>query len=492
MTLPIRSVGAKLLASYIVPKRMSLLKNPKFAQQQIFSELLHVGKHTAFGKEHHFDKIQQHADFVKNVPLRDYEQLSPYIERIIKGEENVLWNGKPVYFAKTSGTTSGTKYIPITRDSVPNHINSARDALLFYVWAEKKPKFLDGKLIFLSGSPELDKKGGILTGRLSGIANHHVPSYLRGNQKPSYSTNCIEDWEQKLDKIVAETVSEDMSLISGIPPWVQMYFDKLTEKTGKSVSEIFPNFSLFVYGGVNFAPYSAKIFNSVGKIIPSVETFPASEGFFAFQNEQTDEGLLLLCDSGIFFEFVPVEELFSQQPTRLTVEDVELDKVYALVINSNAGLWGYVIGDLVKFTQKNPHKIVFAGRAKHFTSAFGEHVIAEEVEKALAATLRAFPDVLVREFTVAPVVNPAEGLPHHEWLTAFDAPPLDVALFAQKLDGELRKLNVYYDDLIAGNILKSLQIKSLPPDIFIQYMKSLGKLGGQNKVPRLSNDYKMA
>jgi hypothetical protein len=271
-----------------------------------------------------------------------------------------------------------------------------------------------------------------------------------------------------------------------------MYFDKLTEKTGKSVSEIFPNFSLFVYGGVNFAPYRAKIFNSVGKIIPSVETFPASEGFFAFQNEQTDEGLLLLCDSGIFFEFVPVEELFSQQPTRLTVEDVELDKVYALVINSNAGLWGYVIGDLVKFTQKNPHKIVFAGRAKHFTSAFGEHVIAEEVEKALAATLRAFPDVLVREFTVAPVVNPAEGLPHHEWLTAFDAPPLDVALFAQKLDGELRKLNVYYDDLIAGNILKSLQIKSLPPDIFIQYMKSLGKLGGQNKVPRLSNDYKMA
>ena len=418
--------------------------------------------------------------------------MKPYIERVLHGEENILWPGKPAYFAKTSGTTSGTKYIPITKESVPNHINSARNALLSYVHETGNGSFLDGGLIFLSGSPELDEKAGIKTGRLSGIVNHHVPQYLRSNQKPTYATNCIEDWETKLDRIIEETVNENMTLISGIPPWAQMYFDRIVAKTGKKIKDVFPNFSMFVYGGVNFEPYRAKLFDTIGKKIDSIETYPASEGFIAYQDSQRHEGLLMLLNSGIFFEFVPAEEFFNEKPTRLSIGEVELGKNYALVINNNAGLWGYSIGDTVKFVSKDPYRVVVSGRIKHFISAFGEHVIGEEVEKAMKFAMQKFPEVGLVEFTVAPYVSPPEGMPHHEWLIEFAQPPHNMQAFALELDEQLRKLNVYYDDLITGNILTKLKITSLQKNAFIEYMKSLGKLGGQNKVPRLSNDRKIA
>ncbi|MDO1446055.1 GH3 auxin-responsive promoter family protein [Rhodocytophaga aerolata] len=484
----IRALLSKPLAAYIVQAQNKWAASPVETQQKTFQHLLAEGKNTLFGKDHHFENIRSHQDFVNQVPVRDYEQISPYIKKIIDGQENVLWKGKPIYFAKTSGTTSGVKYIPITKDSIPNHINSARNALLNYVQETGQSAFLDKSLIFLSGSPVLDTKGTIPTGRLSGIANHHVPAYLRSNQKPSYETNCIEDWEEKLDKIIDETITADMSLISGIPPWVQMYFDRLQARTGKLVKDIFPNFNLFVYGGVNFEPYRAKIYESIGKKIDSIELFPASEGFFAYQNKQHDEGLLLLLNDGIFYEFIPVEEYFNEKPTRLTIGEVELGKNYALVISSNAGFWSYSIGDTVKFVSKNPYKLLVTGRIKHFISAFGEHVIGEEVEKAMQQAMKRHPGVELVEFTVAPQVTPAEGLPHHEWLIEFARMPENMQVFEKDLNAHLQQLNVYYDDLIVGNILKNLVITPLQKDAFRSYMKSKGKLGGQNKVPRLSND----
>lgn len=488
----IRSFLAKPFAAYIASETKKWSLEPFRTQQQIFTHLIQQAKNTAFGRDHDFASIRNYADFKKRVPVRDYEALKPYIERVVHGEENILWKGKPAYFAKTSGTTSGTKYIPITSESIPNHINSARDALLSYVHETGSASFLDGGLIFLSGSPELDLKAGIKTGRLSGIVNHHVPGYLRTNQKPSYETNCIEDWEQKLDTIIDETIQSDMTLISGIPPWVQMYFDRIQVRTGKKIKDVFPNFSMFVYGGVNFEPYRAKLFESIGKKIDSVETYPASEGFIAYQDSQVEPGLLMLLNSGIFFEFIPTDEYFNENPTRLNIEEVELGKNYALVINSNAGLWGYSIGDTVKFVSKNPYRISVTGRIKHFISAFGEHVIGEEVEKAMKLTMQKFPEVELAEFTVAPNVAPPEGMPHHEWLVEFSKSPNDMQVFSLELDNQMRQCNVYYNDLITGSILRTLKITSLKKNAFIEYMKSQGKLGGQNKVPRLSNDRKIA
>jgi hypothetical protein len=488
----IRSVLAKPFAAYIALQTKKWSLNPEAHQHKIFGHLVSEGKSTVFGRDHHFQSIRNYDDFKKNVPIRDYEALKPYVEQVVAGKSDILWKGKPEYFAKTSGTTSGTKYIPITKESVPNHINGARNALLSYIHETGNATFLDGGLIFLSGSPELQEKAGIKTGRLSGIVNHHVPGYLRSNQKPSYQTNCIEDWEEKLDRIIDETINSDMTLISGIPPWAQMYFDRIQERTGKKIKDVFPNFSMFVYGGVNFEPYRAKLFDTIGSVIDSVETYPASEGFIAYQDSQKEEGLLLLLNAGIFFEFIPADEYFNNNPTRLNIESVELGKNYALIINSNAGLWGYSIGDTIKFISKNPYRIVVTGRIKHFISAFGEHVIGEEVEKAMKLALRKFPEAEIVEFTVAPQVTPSEGLPHHEWLIEFSKSPDNPEAFSLELDHQLRALNVYYDDLITGNILRTLRITSLPKGAFIDYMKSLGKLGGQNKVPRLSNDRKIA
>ena len=488
----IRAVLSKPFASVVLSRQKKWSSQAGKTQLDTFKYLINTAKNTVFGKDHDFTGIRNYDDFKKRVPVKDYEVLSPYIKRVVAGEEDVLWKGKPVYFAKTSGTTSGVKYIPISKESIPYHISGARDALLNYVHETGKSIFLDGKLIFLSGSPEMEKRNGIYIGRLSGIVNHHVPGYLRTNQKPSYETNCMEDWEEKLEKIIDETIHEHMTLISGIPPWVQMYFDKIMERTGKKIKDVFPDFSVFVYGGVNFEPYRARLFDSIGKKVDSIETYPASEGFIAFQDSQTEEGLLMLLNSGIFYEFIPADEYFKENPSRLSIEEVELGVNYAIIMNTNAGLWGYSIGDTVKFVSKNPYRVLVTGRIKHFISAFGEHVIGEEVEKAMKATLHKYSEADIVEFTVAPQVTPASGLPHHEWFVEFNKPPQNLQAFEKNLDEALVKLNVYYDDLITGNILQTLKVIPLKKDAFRDYMKSLGKLGGQNKVPRLSNDRKIA
>ncbi|MBX2967589.1 MAG: GH3 auxin-responsive promoter family protein [Cyclobacteriaceae bacterium] len=487
----IRSLLAKPFAAYVAAQTRKWSLNPVPYQHNTMLNLVNRAKYTVFGTDHGFESIRTYDDFKRQVPVRDYEQLKPYVQRILKGEEDVLWAGKPAYLAKTSGTTSGTKYIPISNESKFSHFISARNSTLSYVHETGNASFLDGNLIFLSGSPELEETAGIKTGRLSGISNHLVPDYLRTNQKPSYKTNCIEDWEEKLERIIDETLEANMTLISGIPPWVQMYFDRIQARTGKKIKDVFPDFSVFVYGGVNFEPYRARLEESIGKKVDSIETYPASEGFIAYQDLQHDPGLLLLLNNGMFFEFIPAEEYFNDNPTRLRIDEVELNKNYALIINSNAGLWGYSIGDTVKFVSKYPYRLLVTGRIKHFISAFGEHVIGEEVEKAMSLARKKFPEVELIEFTVAPHVTPAEGLPHHEWFIEFSNPPVNMNAFAGELDNQLRSLNVYYDDLITGNILRPLNITPLKPHAFIEYMKSQGKLGGQNKVPRLSNDRKI-
>ncbi|HEY6975840.1 MAG TPA: GH3 auxin-responsive promoter family protein [Chitinophagaceae bacterium] len=487
----LKSLLARPFANYMYNKISKGMETAVPDQQNIFKNLIKSAKDTQFGKDNGFATIQSYEDYKKQVPIRDYEQIKPYIEKIKEGKQNILWKGKPIYFAKTSGTTSGIKYIPITKDSIPNHINSARDALLCYIAQTGNTEFTKGKMIFLSGSPELDRMGGVPTGRLSGIVNHHVPGYLRSNQLPAYETNCIEDWETKLDKIVEETIHQNMTLISGIPPWMQMYFDRLIEKGGKKVGELFPQFSVMVQGGVNFEPYKAKLYESIGRKIDCIELFPASEGFFAFQDSQTEAGLLLNTNSGIFYEFVPVSEVFNEQPTRLSLADVQVGANYALIISNNAGLWAYNIGDTVKFVSTKPYRLMVSGRIKHYISAFGEHVIGEEVEYALMKAAGEEGAKII-EFTVAPMIEQGKGKSYHEWFIEFEKSPQNINAFAEKIDDNLREKNVYYDDLISGNILQKLRITQVRKNGFIDYMKSIGKLGGQNKLPRLSNDRKIA
>jgi hypothetical protein len=487
----IKSLFAKPFAQYIYNKQLKEQANALKNQQLILNQLVKSASNTLFGKEHHFKEVLDYESFKKRVPIRDYEGLKSYIEKIKAGESNVLWKGKPIYLAKTSGTTSGVKYIPISKDSISNHINGARDAILTYMATTGEHEFAGGKMIFLSGSPVLERVGGIPTGRLSGIVNHHVPAYLRGNQLPTYTTNCIEEWEEKLDKIVEETIGKDLTLIGGIPPWMQMYFDRIVQVTGKPVKDVFPNLQVLVQGGVNFEPYKAKLFETIGKPVDTIELFPASEGFFAFQDQRDQSGLLLNTNSGIFFEFIPLAEIHQEQPTRYSLAEVQLGENYALIINNNAGLWGYNIGDTVKFVSLNPYRVIVTGRVKHFISAFGEHVIGEEVEQAMLKASQAM-DAQVIEFTVAPFIQQAAGKSYHEWLIAFEKQPKDMQAFANLLNQYMCEKNVYYNDLMSGNILEPLRITLLDKNAFIDYMRAEGKLGGQNKVPRLSNDRKLA
>lgn len=485
----IKSFLSKPIAALAVRGINKWKYNAVEAQKKVLNRIVNQAKDTVFGKDHHFESIKDYQDFKKNVPIADYEDLRPYIDRVVTGEENILWTGKPLYFAKTSGTTSGVKYIPISKESMPEHINAAKNALLTYIHETGKADFVDGKMIFLQGSPEMDKKGGIYFGRLSGIVAHHVPAYLQKNRLPSYQTNCIEDWEEKVNAIVDETINEDMRLISGIPPWCQMYFDRLSAKAnGEKIKDIFKNFSLFVYGGVNYEPYRARIEESIGKRIDAIETYPASEGFIAYQDSQKEKGLLLLANAGIFYEFIPTDEYFNENPTRLSLGEIELNKNYAIILSTNAGLWGYSIGDTVKFVSKNPYKILVTGRIKHYISAFGEHVIGEEVEYALLS-VAAEEGLEVTEFTVAPQVNAGkEELPYHEWFIEFVNTPKDLESFRLKVDQRLQEKNIYYSDLIQGKVLQPLIIRPLKENAFRQMMKTEGKLGGQNKVPRLTND----
>lgn len=483
--------AALIWAKKHVQKTEEFKKNAEENQAKLLLSLIDTAKKTLFGRTYDFENIRSVEDFQAKVPVADYEDLKPYIEKVKRGQRDILWTETPEYFAKTSGTTSGSKYIPISKEGMPFQVKGAQSALFHYIAKKNNADFVGGKMIFLQGSPELEEVFGIKTGRLSGIVAHHIPNYLQKNRLPSWETNLIDDWETKVDKIVEETEKENMTLISGIPPWLIMYFEKLIEKNGKKIKQIFPNLQLIVTGGVNYEPYREKMEELLGDKVDIVQTFPASEGFFAFQDDYTKEGLLLLTNHGIFYEFIPLEQYGKPDAQRLTLKDIELNKDYALILTTNSGLWAYSIGDVVRFIDKNPHRILVSGRTKHFTSAFGEHVIAFEVEEAIKATVEKL-SAQITEFHLAPQVNPEDGLPYHEWFIEFEKEPENLDLFKNELDDQLRKRNTYYDDLISGNILQKLHISTLKKNAFQEYAKSEGKLGGQNKIPRLANDRKIA
>ena len=487
----LKSLLAKPFAKHIRKKVNKWANNPIETQEKVFQSLIADATQTQFGQDHDFVSINTYEDFVKRVPVRDYEALRPYVDRVVAGEENILWKGKPIYFAKTSGTTSGAKYIPITKESMPSHVEAARNAILLYVAETGKSSFVNGKMIFLQGSPILEEKHGIQLGRLSGIVAHYVPKYLQKNRMPSWETNCIEDWETKVNAIVEETLPENMTIISGIPSWVQMYFEKLQEKTGQKVGDIFKNFNLFIFGGVNYEPYRAKFESLIGRKVDSIELYPASEGFFAFQDSQQEKGMLLQLNSGIFYEFIKAEEFFEENPKRIMLKDVEVGVNYVMLISTNAGLWAYNIGDTVEFTSTRPYRVIVSGRIKHFISAFGEHVIGKEVEQALQEAIDG-TSITISEFTVAPMINTENELPYHEWFIEFENEPKDIQGLSQKIDESLQSQNSYYFDLIEGKVLQPLKITPVKKAGFKNYMKSIGKLGGQNKVPRLANDRKIA
>lgn len=482
---------AKPFAKQVKRKMKKWLSKPIETQDKVFQHLISVGTGTTFGKDHDFVSINSHDDFVKKVPIRDYEALKPYVDKVVAGQENILWKGKPIYFAKTSGTTSGVKYIPITDVSIKAQVEASRNAILLYLNETGNASFVNGKMIFLQGSPVLTEKNGIKIGRLSGISAHYVPKYLQKNRLPSWETNCIEDWETKVDTIVDETINENMTIIAGIPSWVQMYFEKINKRTGKPIGEVFKNFNLFIYGGVNYEPYRTKFEKLIGRKVDSIELYPASEGFFAFQDKQQEKGMLLLLNSGIFYEFVKADEFFNDNPKRITIKDVELGVNYVMIISTNAGLWAYNVGDTVEFTSLNPHRIIVTGRIKHFISAFGEHVIGKEVEQAMQEATKQF-SVNMTEFTVAPKLNPIHGLPYHEWFIEFETEPINIQEIEVFLDQSLQAQNSYYLDLIKGKVLQPLKISVVEKDGFNKYMNTIGKLGGQNKVPRLANDRKIA
>ena len=487
----LKTNAALIWAKKHVQKTEEFKKTAEENQAKLLLSLIDTAKKTLFGRTYDFENIRSVEDFQAKVPVADYEDLKPYIEKVKRGQRDILWTETPEYFAKTSGTTSGSKYIPISKEGMPFQVKGAQSALFHYIAKKNNADFVGGKMIFLQGSPELEEVFGIKTGRLSGIVAHHIPNYLQKNRLPSWETNLIDDWETKVDKIVEETEKENMTLISGIPPWLIMYFEKLIEKNGKKIKQIFPNLQLIVTGGVNYEPYREKMEELLGDKVDIVQTFPASEGFFAFQDDYTKEGLLLLTNHGIFYEFIPLEQYGKPDAQRLTLKDIELNKDYALILTTNSGLWAYSIGDVVRFIDKNPHRILVSGRTKHFTSAFGEHVIAFEVEEAVKATVEKLP-AQITEFHLAPQVNPEEGLPYHEWFIEFEKEPENLDLFKNELDDQLRKRNTYYDDLISGNILQKLHISTLKKNAFQEYAKSEGKLGGQNKIPRLANDRKIA
>ncbi|MBA6151945.1 GH3 auxin-responsive promoter family protein [Gelidibacter maritimus] len=487
----IKSVLAKVFAHYVRKSVLKWANNPIETQEAVFKNLIQEAKDTQFGKDHDFTTIASHSDFISRVPVRDYEDLKPYVERVVAGETDILWKGKPLYFAKTSGTTSGSKYIPITKESMPTHVEAARNAILMYISETGNSEFVDGKMIFLQGSPILNEQNGIQLGRLSGIVAHYVPKYLQKNRMPSWETNCIEDWETKVEAIVDETLPENMTVISGIPSWVQMYFEKINQRTGQKVGDVFKNFNLFIFGGVNYEPYRAKFESLIGRKVDSIELYPASEGFFAYQDRQGQKGMLLQLNSGIFYEFIKADEFFDEDPRRLTIADVELNINYVMIISTTAGLWAYNIGDTIQFTSLKPYRVIVSGRIKHFISAFGEHVIGKEVEQALQDAI-AGSNIQVSEFTVAPQITPPSGLPFHEWFIEFENEPDNLSDLAERIEISLQKQNSYYLDLIRGKVLQSLKITRVKKGGFQEYMKSVGKLGGQNKLPRLSNDRKIA
>lgn len=483
----VKALAARVWAAQVARAYEWKVGREATLQKQTLARLLEKGRRTAFGRDHRLPEVRSYEEFRQAVPVYSYEELwDRYLSRAWEGETSVLWPGRPVYFAKTSGTTAGAKFLPLTRDSVPMHIRAARDMLLLYVARKGNADFVWGRWLFLSGSPALEKNpADILYGRLSGIVHHWVPAYLTRNRLPSWEVNSMEDWPRKVDAILDEARELDLRLLSGIPPWVEGLLERLEDRWHQKATRMWPHLQLYVHGGVDFRLYEDRL-RAFLPGVDFIETFPASEGFFAFQDTDDPQvGLRLIVDGGIFYEFVPLERADDPSPPRLPLWEVEAGRPYALLLTTNAGLWGYAIGDVVTFTSLRPYRLRVSGRVKNHLSAFGEHVIEAEVETALQAALRA-TGARVREYTVGPYLGPEK--PRHEWLLEVETEPTSWQAFLEVLDQTLRQLNPYYDDLRRGAILEAPRLYRLPVGAGYAYLARIGKLGGQHKFPHLRSD----
>lgn len=459
------------------------------ALQDLFlKKLISQNKSTVFGLAHQFESIKNYANYTQSVSPRYYEEFQTYIEKIKKGEKNILQSGSPLYLLMTSGTTAGTKFIPISKSGIQHQINAAMKLLCFHSYHQGNADFMGFKMIFLQGSPELNYDLAIPVGRLSGVVYHHIPRFFQRNKLPTYQTNIISNWQEKVDKIVAETVGENISILGGIPPWCIQYFEKLiTKSKAKNLRALFPNLSIYIYGGLDFGSYREKMKQLLGDKVACLQTFPASEGFFGIQDLPNSDEMLLLVNQGIFYEFIPIEEVEKEKPKAILIKDIILNTSYELMVTTDSGLWRYRMGDLIQFTNLAPYRIKVVGRTSQFISAFGEHVIGFEIENTMQAAIQEF-QLDIEEYHVCPNVENK----HYEWYIEFNQLVVDITSLQNYLDTKLSGFNKYYAHLIDGNIINSCQIIVLSKGRFAQLRSKLGKDGGQNKVIRLSNNKKFA
>ncbi len=471
-------------------------QNPIAIQDSIFRQLIEAGKKTEFGKEFHFSKIKTYGDFARQVPVNDYEGLKPYIDKTMKGTQNVIWNTDIEWFSKSSGTTSSrSKYIPVTTESLEEcHFKGGKDMISLFLSNNPDSKVFLGKSLTIGGTLEtnpLNPEGTARAGDISAVIMQNLPIWAQFIRTPSLETALMGEWEAKIEKMANETMNENVTSIAGVPTWTIVLIQKILElKKAKNILEVWPNLEVFFHGAVAFGPYR----NLFKELIPSekmqyMETYNASEGFFGLQDQKDSDELLLLLDYGIFYEFIPMEELDTENPQAISLEDVKVGKNYALVISTNAGLWRYKIGDTVKFTSTYPFRFHISGRTRHFINAFGEEVIVENAEKAIELACEATGSTIAN-FTAAPVYFDSSGSKGaHEWVIEFLTPPKDLNQFRDLLDDSLRKINSDYDAKRYKDLaLNAPIIHQAPEGLFQSWLGKKGKLGGQHKVPRLSNN----
>jgi hypothetical protein len=468
--------------------------NPVDAQREVLQDLVTAGQYTEFGRKYSFNRLFNLKTFKQTVPIHEYEDIKPYIHRVMEGEQNVLWNTPVYWFAKSSGTTSDkSKFIPVSDESMEDcHYKAMKDVLTLYYTFNPDSDLLTGKGLVLGGSHNINPLNNEAQyGDLSAVLLQNSPFWGHWLRTPDLSIALMDEWESKIEKLAQSTIKENVTSISGVPTWTLVLFRRILEITGKqNMSEVWPGLELYMHGGVSFTPYKEQFQKLIGKPIHYLEMYNASEGFFAAQDRPGEEGMLLFTDHGVFMEFMPVEEYGKPHPDTIGLADVEVGKNYALVISTNGGLWRYLLGDTIQFVSLNPYRIKVSGRVKHFINAFGEEVIVENSDKAIAIACEQ-TGAVVNDYTAAPVYFKEGGNGSHEWLVEFEKEPNDIEQFVTVLDASLKSINSDYEAKRHKDIALSKPIlRPLKKGVFANWLKSKGKLGGQHKVPRLSNDRK--
>lgn len=473
--------------------RIDAWKNhPEDSQREVLQDLVTSAQYTEFGKKYNFSKLFNVKAFKKAVPIHEYNDIKPYIQRIMNGEQNILWNTPVTWFAKSSGTTSDkSKFIPVTDESLQDcHYKAAKDVLTMYYNFNPDSDLLTGKGLVIGGSHTINQVNEeVHCGDLSAVLLQNTPFYGSWLKTPELSIALMDEWEEKIEKLAQSTIRENITSISGVPTWTLVLFKRILEMTGKSfIGEVWPNLELYMHGGVSFTPYRDQFDKLMGKKINYLEMYNASEGFIAAQETPGDQGLLLFVDHGIFMEFMPVSEYGKKDPVTVGLNRVELGKNYALVISTNGGLWRYLLGDTIQFTSLRPYKIIVSGRLKHYINAFGEEVIVDNTDRAISIASEKC-SAIVNDYTAAPVYFSDDNNGAHEWLVEFEREPADLNIFTAELDKALKELNSDYEAKRHKNIALRMPIlHALKKGTFNNWLKSRGKLGGQHKVPRLSNE----